>query len=845
MAKNWIPTAKGRRTIKPDLYEGLRAFARQQKDIVAAAKEEDLRIQQRNEQWDKSQKGTESNVLENRKLLQEAENEKFRTRAIAITNRRDTEVDRLRGEAKIAEKRASDWQALTPKLAKSITDVGTTTSKLADYHFGHKEYKKKGGLNDIIYTTSALANDQGIASLEAATLKLEAYRKGDYEALKWTGDRLDYSLPKSQALFTRDFKKNFDSGVAFRKAEIVKSGIRYDDTTIEDIWGLMTQEVLDRSGIDINSKEGQEIARLFENHAYKEKLEYVNVRDESQRKKQHEDNLDWIEENHKGQAGKEIFHNAIVDQMKQNFRYNPRTGLYELKATGEHFTLKDAWSKVIIDLSKKDWIQEKGFEYLDKNFIQQELPRENYVSSRKALPVEYGHIKFPEMREVFLKSFNNQAALKRANREGLLKKSEEDFMEEIDRLTNPEATLREGEVFLDRTDTERGGGFDMIASKCTFAPTEKAKTHCYSKLDYTLSKSNGYSLALHKAIVEAGESGDPAGYVYLVDQIADPTIKKEKQAKYKFATVLLRGGRSFESMNDWSESEVLKKLGGSPTIPGTNKFKKNYKDQTADLNQYLHWYISENIDRLDAPKSEEGFDGNVESFFNSMEKDVSEEFQADDSKRFPTIPAGGEDSVKGQKGLLFSRMLSGGNVEESPTTMTDYKAVLDKHWIDNSSPLGFYKGNPNQVIGDKIPNIDAVIKSGVLFTPTERLNLVTSIEEGGGMDNVIYIKPDIYELADMHPEWTARDIVNADLKEQGFKHRLPPDPYTFVKMSGYKGKKPKNRNVNSILYRQNILNEIEEDPFKRKYLHEKPKDVASINQSTHSYVNGQIISNIL
>ena len=375
MAKYWTPTAKGRKTIKPDLYEGLRAFARQQKDIVAAAKEEDLRIQERNEQWDKSQKGTESNVLENRKLLQEAKNEKFNTRAKAITNRRDTEVDRLRGEAKIAERRASDWQALTPKLAKAVTDVGTTTYKLADYIFGHKEYKKKGGLNDIIYSTSALANDQGIASLEAATLKLEAYRKGDYEALKWTGDRLDYSLPKSQALFTRDFKANFDQGVAFRKAEIVKSGIRYDDTTIEDIWGLMSQEVLDRSGIDINSKEGQEIAGLFRDHSYKEKLEYVNVRDEGERTLQHESNLNWLEENHQGDAGKEIFHNAILDQMKQNFRYNARTGAYELKATGEHFTLKDAWSKVITDLSKKDWIQEKGFEYLDKNFIQQELPR--------------------------------------------------------------------------------------------------------------------------------------------------------------------------------------------------------------------------------------------------------------------------------------------------------------------------------------------------------------------------------------------------------------------------------------------------------------------------------------
>ena len=806
MAKYYQKHAQGRgRVGNPDLYAELRAFGRQNQDIVNAAKEHDLRIQERNDAWDKSQKGVESNALENRRELQDFENQKFNTRKDAIQKRRDTEVDRLKGEAKIAERRASDWQALTPKLAKAVTDIGTTTYKLADYHFGHKEYKKKGGLNDIIHSTSAFANDQGIASLEAATLKLEAYRKGDYEALKWTGDRLDYSVPKAQALFTRDFKANFDQGVAFRKAEIVKSGIRYDDTTIEDIWGLMSQEVLDRSGIDINSKEGQEIAGLFRDHSYKEKLEYVNVRDEGERKLQHENNLNWLEENHQGAAGTEIYHNAIVDQMKQNFRYNGRTGEYELKATGEHFTLKDAWSKVLTDLTKKDWIQERGFEYFKKNFYERELPRENYVSSRKTLPVEYGHIKFPEEEELLLKSFNEQATLKRSNKAGLLQKSEDDFISELDRITNPNATLREGEVYLDPLDTSKGGGFDMIVSKAKFAPTEKARTHAYSKIDYTVSKSNKYNLTLHKAMLKASVSGDAAGWIKIYNQIKDPAIKQAWENKYQLATVYLEAGESFESIEDFAKNQVVKKVGGDPSL-GTNQLKGNYQDQIAELNQYTNWYVENNIGRL-----EEEFGGDSIAFFRKMKDEVAEEFGQKDSKRFPTIQVGGALSLPGQKQLLFANHIRGGLDGQEVKTIKDYTKKMNSYLnpVDSSHPsLMAYEKT-------KIPNIGDLIANDDVLTDSEARNIARSIEEGGGVGNYIPIKGDIKQLADMHPEWTARDIVNRVLEKKGYKHRLPPDNETLLRWSGYEGKKPRPIDIDNVIFYRNIMNETEGDFFKK------------------------------
>jgi hypothetical protein len=849
MAKYWTPTAKGRKTIKPDLYEGLRAFARQQKDIVAAAKEEDLRIQQRNEQWDRSQKETESNVLENRRQLQEAENEKFNTRAKAITNRRDTEVDRLRGEAKIAERRASDWQALTPKLAKSITDVATTGYQLADLHYGTKKYNEEDakGITGKILATQIYANEKGITDgLNLGTdIKLKAYKNGDWEAFDFAQIRADINWAKDAELTMSDVREMLPALFNHFDRDTAESGFKVTKENILGLYGLRALEVSRGYGFDDDSKEAIEIRQSFKKHALNQKFKLVTKADEGKRKRLFDRDEKHFLHQPKGDVGEAKLNSWITNQLRVNWEFNPRTNEYDPKPVDAHLKLREATQTVGKRLAVADRYQNiggrAGLQLFREEFYDRKLP------AKEGETAEYHYKKFPEDWEIYEKAYLDEQKKRENNRKGIVESDSQALIAKVERLTNPDIPLLEGEERINPLDTSEGGGFEKLEKMYKLAPTPAAQSFIGSKMNYTVSKSNGYSLPLHKAIVEAGESGDPAGYVYLVDQIADPTIKKEKQAKYKFATVLLRGGENFESLNDWSESEVIQKLGGSPTIPGTNKFKQNYKDQTADLNQYLHWYISENIDRLDAPKSEKGFDGNVKDFIRSIKKDVSEEFQAGDSKRFPTIPAGGEDSVKGQKGLLFSRMLSGGNVEESPTTMTDYKAVLDKNWIDNSSPFGFYKGNPNQVIGDKIPNIEAVIKSGVLFTATERVNLATSIEEGGGMDNIIYIKPDVYELADMHPEWTARDIVNADLKAQGFKHRLPPDPYTFVKMSGYKGKKPKNRDVKSLLYYRNINTEFEDDPFKRKYLlpHEKPKDVASMNQSAYSYVNGQIISNIL
>ena len=810
MAKNWTPTAKGRRTrIKPDLYEGLRAFARQQKDIVAAAKEEDLRIQQRNEQWDRSQKETESNVLENRRQLQEAENEKFNTRAKAITNRRDTEVDRLKGEAKIAEKRASDWQALTPKLAKSITDVATTGYRLADLHYGTKQYNEadaKGEI-DLIYQSQIFKDADGLVNLEASKIKLEAMRKNDPEAFKWVKDRLNLSWSKGQELTMADIRETFDQAAALFKRDIVTSGFKYDETSIDEIWELRAGEMIAKAGFDENSKEAIEIRKRFRKIALNEKFGYVTQKDEEKRATDQKDNVKWFTNDPKGEAGNERLNNLIMDGMEVNWRYDAKTGRYNLKPIDEQLKLHDRVQTVGGILVKHDRYQKiggsRGLKLFREEFYERKLPH------KQGEKPEYNHEKFPEDWEVYEKAYWEEQKKRNNNRESARQSDGQASIAMIDRVTDPNSQLLEGEERIDPLDTSEGGGFDQIIEIAKSAPTIAARDHAYSKIDYTVSKSNKYNLTLHKAMLKAHVSGDAAGWIKIYNQIKDPAIKQAWENKYQLATVFLEAGENFESIEEFSEKQVLRRVGGAPTIPGTNKLKQNYEDQKAELNQYTHWYVENNIGRL-----KEEFGGDVTAFFRKMKDEVSDEFQDKNSKRFPTVQAGGTFSLPGQKTLLFANHIRGGSNDQEVKTIKDWTQKMRPYLnpVDSSHPsLITYEKT-------RVPNIGDLIANDEVLTDSEARNIARGIEEGGGVGNYIHIRGDLKELADMHPEWTARDIVNRVLEKKGFKHRLPPDEETLLNWSGYKAKKPRRVDVKNIIYYRDIMNETKGDFFKREDL---------------------------
>jgi hypothetical protein len=178
--------------------------------------------------------------------------------------------------------------------------------------------------------------------------------------------------------------------------------------------------------------------------------------------------------------------------------------------------------------------------------------------------------------------------------------------------------------------------------------------------------------------------------------------------------------------------------------------------------------------------------------------EVSQDFQDKNSKKFPVIELGSENSLLGQQEVLFPQHLSSYvNEEHKPKTMADYKKILKYSEQTDASDY-------RNIQTKSLPNIGDLIKSGNLLTDDETNSIARGIEMGGGAGNYINIKSEIQELADMHPYWTARDMINAHFKEKGYKHVLPPDQHTLLTWSGYEGKKPKERNVAGIMFFRNV-----------------------------------------
>ena len=191
-----------------------------------------------------------------------------------------------------------------------------------------------------------------------------------------------------------------------------------------------------------------------------------------------------------------------------------------------------------------------------------------------------------------------------------------------------------------------------------------------------------------------------------------------------------------------------------------------------------------------------------------MKDEVSDEFQDKNSKRFPTIQAGGTFSLPGQKTILFANHIEGGSNGQEVQTIDDYKSKMSPylHPVDLHPSLNAYEKT-------RVPNIGDLIANDNILTDDEAVDIVRGIEEGGGVGNYITIKGDIQELADMHPAWTSRDIVNRVLEKKGFKHRLPPDNETLLRWSGYKGKKPRPIDMDNVIFYRNIMNETGKEGY--------------------------------
>ena len=776
MPKYYQRYAQGRKKVgNPNLYEELRAFGRQSKDIVAAAKEQNLRIKERNDEWGRSKKETESNVLKNRQALQEAENEKFRVRTNAIKTRRDTEVDRLRGEAAIAGKRASDLQNLTTTGVKALTDIATTGYQLADYHLGTKEYNEADarGEIDLIYQSQIFVNDKGLVDAEASKLKLEAMRKNDPEAFKWVKDRLDLSWAKGQALTMADINATFDQAAALFKRDIVNSGFRYDETSIDEIWDLRAGEMIAKAGFNPKSKQAIEIRKRFRKIALNEKYAYVTQKDQEKLAADEKDNIKWFINNPKGEAGNEILNNLIMDGMKVVWKYNAKTGEYDLKPIDEQLKLHDRVQTVGKTLVIHDRYQDiggvRGLQLFREEFYERKLPH------REGEKAEYNHDKFKDDWEIYEKAYWQEQTARNSLKKSALDNSGKAYIAKIKRLVNPEAELLEGEEYINPLDTSKGGGFDKIIELGKNAPTIEARDYAFSQINYTYNKSANYSLERHRDLLEADVSGDPAGYMFLVNQIKHKETRERYAAKYENAAIYRDADRTFETDEDWAKGQVEQKTGSNPSL-GKGQMRGNHEKMVDELRTYLQWYKTNSVNKK---RLKDEFGGDVRNYNDAMEREVSLEFQDPNSKKFPVIQLGGEGSVQGQQQILFPQYLSSYIDEKhKPKTMADYKELLSY----SDQVVAAYQSDWENTTTQSLPNIGDLIKSGNLLT-------------------------------DMHPYWTARDMNNAHFKEKGYVHVLPPDRHTLLKWGGYEGKKPKERNVAGIEFFRHVKDALDEEGY--------------------------------
>ena len=807
MPKYYQRYAQGRKKVgNPNLYEELRAFGRQSKNIVDAAKEQNLRIKERNDEWGRSKKETESNVLQNRQALQEAENERFRVRTNAIKTRRDTEVDRLRGEAKIAGQRASDLRNLTTTGVKALTDIATTGYQLADYHLGTKEYNEADarGEIDLIYQSQIFKNDKGLVDAGASKLKLEAMRRNDPEAFKWVKDRLNLSWAKGQALTMADINSTFDQAAVLFKRDIVNSGFRYDDTTIDEIWELRAGEMIAKAGFNPKSKEAIEIRKKFRKIALNEKYGYVTQKDQEKLAADEKDNIKWFINNPKGEAGNEILNNLIMDGMEVNWKYDAKTGDYILKPIDEQLKLHDRVQTVGKALVIHDRYQDiggvRGLQLFREEFYERRLPH------REGEKAEYNHEKFKEDWEIYEKAYWEQQTAKNSLKKSALDNSGKATIAMIDRVTNPDAELQEGEEYINPLDTSKGGGFDKIIELANNAPTIEARDYAFSKINYTYNKSAKYSLESHRDLLEADVSGDPAGYMFLVNQIEHKETRERYAAKYENAAIYRDADRTFETDEAWAKEQVEQKTGSNSSL-GKTQMKGNHEKMVDELRAYLQWYKTNPVNKK---RLKEEFNGDVRDYNNAMEREISLDFQDKNSKKFPVIQLGGEGSLLGQQEILFPQHLSS-YIDENhkPKTMADYEKMLKY----SDQVVAAYQSDWENTTTQSLPNIGDLIESGNLLTDTETNAIARAIEMGGGAGNYINIKPEIQELADKHPYWTARDMINAHFKKKGYKHVLPPDRHTLLKWGGYEGKKPKERNVAGIEFFRHVKDALDEEGY--------------------------------
>ena len=757
---------------KPDLQAGLRAFVQQQNQTVAAAKEQNLRIKTNEERWLNQKEKSNAKSLQNLTDLNNFESQKAETRRRAITVRRDTEVARLEGEAKLLEEKSKNIMEFSRTAGKNFSKLALGIHEQLDKRHDKKVWDEilKTDQLKVLEQSQILKNAKGLAALNESDLKQEAHSKGDYEDLKYITYR-GQRVRNNRYLLTY-YKENRESLYSSFNEYIASfpEDIELNKNNISKLFIERGREIAKQMGFDPLSEEGLYIVNDWVSRATSARATLANAQANGEREDAWKQDMALV----KDDPSEINLNNLITNNLTINYEWDAAKNEFKLKPKEYHVGVKEIGLKAFKQMASFDKYHKMGrtagWAQFREDTIEHNSPH-RLVETPMPWLVRHQDIE-EEVYNLFIEANNAWA------------KNIEDGKKETDASYAATLELRlEDPTHPEYIDISTREGISALAELYKEVPGTKSQKVITEAINYDVADSN-YSVEKHIELLDASIN-DPTGFLYLLNTI-DKKYHKRYELKGKVAKVLETSNMTYDSVYDRIESEAKDYTLNENLAIGQTIHHSTAK-RVERSTQEFYYLVNKNISLLDTPE----YNGDMESYAEAM-LDLTVQNMKNPSLN-PIIEVGGDDSFAGQESIVFANEYKGDTTKQTPKTYDNWYSMLVNSY--------------NKETEEHEMKIQDLIDKDVVLTDRQVNNIIREIESGGGGDNSIILSGDLKHLANLEAKWTARDIVNAVLEKKGFKHRLPPDRQTMTKWIGYDGPKPQPVDETTILFMQQVINQ--------------------------------------
>ena len=194
----------------------------------------------------------------------------YKARMNALKTNADMEIKNLQREEQEYRRLANVWGKLTPSLSSTFQDLAINTRDLIQTKTGRNYFNQilgDGSLDKMLYTYNRV-EEKSNALDDAAneqSKKVDGLIQGDLEQeqeFDYLNEAIKTNNPVVRKLVAKYVIDNFDSIIEDRKAGLENDLDKYSAT---EFYQLQAQDILKRTGISPNSKEGLQIMQLFTN----------------------------------------------------------------------------------------------------------------------------------------------------------------------------------------------------------------------------------------------------------------------------------------------------------------------------------------------------------------------------------------------------------------------------------------------------------------------------------------------------------------------------------------------------------------------------------------------------